>query len=121
MARPVTNPETRFNRAREELETVFAGLDEKRRKTVSKLLDNAAFMGNQLEDLRKEIQKNGVVCEYQNGENQFGTKKSPEVEVYLSMIKNYTQIINNLCAMLPEENAAASALLDFVTKGGTRK
>ncbi len=121
MARPVTNPETRFNRAREELEVVFSGLDEKRRKTVSKLLDNAAFMGNQLEDLRKEIQKNGVVCEYQNGENQFGTKKSPEVEVYLSMIKNYTQIINNLCAMLPEENAAASALLDFVTKGGPRK
>lgn len=121
MARPVTNPETRFKRAREELQTVFACLDDKRLKTVDKLLDNAAFMSIQLEDLRVEITKNGVVSEYQNGKNQFGTKKSPEVEVYLSMIKNYTQIINNLCAMLPEENAAASALLDFVTKGGQRK
>lgn len=121
MGRPVTNPETRFKHAREELDVVFSGLDHNRQTTVSKLLDNAAFMGIQLEDLRREITKNGVVSEYQNGENQHGTKKSPEVEVYLSMIKNYTQIIHNLCGMLPDENPAANALLDFVTRGGTGK
>lgn len=121
MARPITNPQTRLKRAREELSTVFADLDEKRRKTVDKLLDNAAFMAVQLEDLRAVIQENGVTSEYQNGENQFGTKKSPEVEVYLAMIKNYTAIINSLCAMLPTDNPAASKLLEFVTTGGRRK
>ena len=121
MARPITNPQTRLKRAREELSAVFADLDEKRRKTVDKLLDNAAFMAVQLEDLRVVIQENGVTSEYQNGENQFGTKKSPEVEVYLAMIKNYTAIINSLCAMLPTDNPAASKLLEFVTTGGRRK
>lgn len=121
MGRPVSNPQTRLKRAREELDSVFAGLDEKRRKTVDKLLDNAAFMAVQLEDLRAVIQENGVVSEYQNGENQYGTKKSPEVEVYLSMIKNYTAIINSLCAMLPGESPSANALLEFVTKGGRKR
>ena len=121
MARPITNPQTRLKRAREELSAVFADLDEKRRKTVDKLLDNAAFMAVQLEDLRAVIQENGVTSEYQNGENQFGTKKSPEVEVYLAMIKNYTAIINSLCAMLPTDNPAASKLLEFVATGGRRK
>lgn len=121
MGRPPTNPQTRLKRAREELSDVFAGLDEKRRKTVDKLLDNAAFMSVQLEDLRAVIQENGVTSEYQNGENQFGTKKSPEVEVYLTMIKNYTAIINSLCAMLPTENSAANKLLEFVTTGGRKK
>ena len=58
MGRPPTNPQTRLKRAREELSDVFAGLDEKRRKTVDKLLDNAAFMSVQLEDLRAVIQEN---------------------------------------------------------------
>lgn len=114
MARPLKNPESRIKRAREELWEVFSQLEEMRQKTVSKLVDNAAFMAVQLEDLRAEINKNGVVSEYQNGENQYGTKKSPEVEIYLSMIKNYTQIINSLCAMLPDGNQAANTLLEFV-------
>lgn len=113
-------PETRLKRAREELASVFGKLDENRKKTVDKLLDNAAFMAIQLEELREIIGEKGFVSEYQNGENQWGTKKSPEVEVYLSMIKNYTTIINSLCAMLPEDNPAASKLLDFVTRGGQR-
>ena len=69
MGRPTTNPKTRLKNAREELSAVFADLDEKRRKTVDKLLDNAAFMSIQLEDLRAVITENGVTSEYQNGEN----------------------------------------------------
>lgn len=110
-------PETRIKRAREQLAKVFAELDEKRRDTVEKLIDNAAFMAVQLEDLREKILAEGVTSEYQNGENQFGTKKSPEVEVYNTMIKNYTTIIKTLCDMLPAENTGASALLQFTGRG----
>lgn len=121
MGRPMKKLDSRIKRAREDLDAIFAALDETRAKTVGKLLDNAAFMGVQLEDLREKISKNGVVSEYQNGENQFGTKKSPEVEVYLSMIKNYTQIINNLCSMLPEDNPAANEILAFMREEGGKK
>lgn len=114
VARPLKNTETRIKRAREELSEVFCQLEDSRQKTIAKLLDNAAFMAVQLEDLREQIGKNGVVSEYRNGENQYGTKKSPETETYLSMIKNYTQIINSLCSMLPDGNQAANTLLEFV-------
>lgn len=113
--------ETRIKRARDKLGKVFDELDEKRRDTVEKLIDNAAFMAIQLEDIREKIMAEGVTSEYQNGENQFGTKKSPEVEVYNTMIKNYTAIIKTLCDMLPAENAGASALLQFTGRGRTTK
>ena len=105
---------------REELDEIFSELDEKTKKITVKLLDNAAFMALKLEDLQAEINQNGMVTEYQNGANQFGTKKSPEVEVYLSMIKNYTAIVNTLMNALPDGNSAGSAannLLDFINRG----
>ena len=110
---PKITTDTRIKRERERLLEIFSELDEKRRNTAVSLIENAAFMTVTLEELRKTISENGVVSEYQNGENQFGTKKSPEVEVYNTMIKNFTTIIKTLCDMLPEESTAASELLDF--------
>ena len=98
---PKITTDTRIKRERERLLEIFSELDEKRRNTAVSLIENAAFMTVTLEDLRKTISENGVVSEYQNGENQFGTKKSPEVEVYNTMIKNFTTIIKTLCDMLP--------------------
>lgn len=37
--------------------------------------------------LQAKIRENGVKSEYQNGENQWGEKKSVEVDVYNAMIK----------------------------------
>ena len=110
---PKITTDTRIKRERERLLEIFSELDEKRRNTAVSLIENTAFMTVTLEDLRKTISENGVVSEYQNGENQFGTKKSPEVEVYNTMIKNFTTIIKTLCDMLPEGSTAASELLDF--------
>lgn len=112
--------DTRIKRERERLEKIFAELDEKRLETAKNLLENAAFMAVMLEDLRQEISENGVTSEYKNGENQFGTKKSPAVEVYNTMIKNFTQIILALCNLLPTANPEANALLDWVKTGGKR-
>ena len=103
--------ETRIKREREKLAEVFAKMDENKRKTAEKLMDNAAFMAVTLEDLRDSINENGCVSEYQNGENQFGTKKSPEVEVYNTMIKNYTTVIKTLCDLLPESNGEQPGIL----------
>lgn len=113
---PKITTDTRIKRERERLLEIFSELDEKRRNTAFSLIENAAFMTVTLAELRKTISENGVVSEYQNGENQHGTKKSPEVEVYNTMIKNYTTIIRTLCDMLPEGSTAGSELLDFRAK-----
>lgn len=120
MGRPPKKWDTRYKGVREELDEIFSELDEKTQKITVKLLDNAAFMALKLEDLQAEINEKGMVAEYQNGANQFGTKKSPEVEVYLSMIKNYTAIVNTLMNALPDDSSAGSAangLLDFISRG----
>lgn len=92
----------RIEAERQRLSQIFTGIDTKRRDTVQSLMDNAAFIAVTLEDLQAQINENGVVSEYQNGENQWGTKKSPEVEIYNTMIKNYTTIIKQLTELLPE-------------------
>jgi hypothetical protein len=56
-------------------------------------------------DLQETINREGAVSKYQNGENQWGTKKSPEVEIYNTMIKNHMTIIKQLTDLLPKQAA----------------
>jgi regulator of replication initiation timing len=81
----------------------YTKLDRRTKKTLTSLIENAAFMIVTLEDLQETINENGVISEYQNGENQWGTKKSPEVEIYNTMIKNHMTIMKQLTDLLPPE------------------
>lgn len=94
--------EERISQELQKLKKNFTRLDAKTKKTVENLINNAAFMAVTLEDLQKSINLNGAVSEYQNGENQWGTKKSPEVEIYNTMIKNYASVIKQLTDLLPK-------------------
>ncbi len=69
------------------LKKIFKDLAKDKKDIVISLLHNAAFMTITLEDLQIQINENGVMSEYQNGAEQWGTKKSPEVEIYNTMIK----------------------------------
>lgn len=86
------------------LKRLFRALPKDRKSSVESLMKNAAFMAITLDELQVSINENGPVSEYQNGENQWGTKKSPEVEVYNTMIKNYASVIKQLCDFLPDGN-----------------
>lgn len=98
------------------LTKILKDVDKNKKETVKRLIENAAFMAVTLDELQEEINKNGVVSEYKNGENQYGTKKSPEVEVYNTMVKNQMAVIKQLCELAPEEKAG-DALLDFIRDG----
>ena len=98
------------------LTKILKDVDKNKKETVKRLIENAAFMAVTLDELQEEINKNGVVSEYKNGENQYGTKKSPEVEVYNTMVKNQMAVIKQLCELAPEEKAG-DMLLDFISGG----
>jgi hypothetical protein len=83
------------------LQSVFAAIPENVKKVVSSLIENAAFMTVTLAELQEKMNKSGTVSKYKNGENQYGTKKSPEVEIYNSMIKNHMAIIKELTEHVP--------------------
>jgi hypothetical protein len=82
---------------------IFRKLNKDTKKVVKSLIESAAFMSITLEDLQDYINKNGVISEYQNGENQWGTKKSPEVEIHIAMTKNHTTVMKQLADLLPKQ------------------
>ncbi len=86
-----------------DLNKIFKDMDENKKKTVNSLIENVAFMSVMLDELQEHIAVNGTTSEYQNGANQWGTKKSPEVEVYNSMIKNHMNAIRQLTDLLKED------------------
>ncbi len=85
------------------LRRIFKNLEKDKWDTALSLIRNAAFMTVTLEDLQQTINREGTVSEYQNGENQWGTKKSPEVDIYNTMIKNHMTIIKQLTDLLPKK------------------
>ncbi|OPZ91541.1 MAG: hypothetical protein BWY74_01945 [Firmicutes bacterium ADurb.Bin419] len=96
--------ERRISEEIKKLNRIFTKIDPKTKKAIHSLIENAAFMAVTLEDLQNQINANGVVSEYQNGENQWGTKKSPEVEIYNTMIKNHVTVLKQLTDLLPKES-----------------
>lgn len=121
----ILSKEERIKRERNKLTKQFKGLDDRRRRVAEKSIENAAWMSVTLEDLRDTIDENGIdglVIEYQNGQNQKGSKSSPEVDVYNRTLANYMKIIKQLSDMLPEEVKVSKddpdrkAIAEFINK-----
>lgn len=93
----------RIKKEIKKLNGLFKNIEPKLKKVVQPLIEKAAFMSVTLDDLQNHINQNGVVEEYKNGENQYGTKKSPQVEIYNTMIKNYSSVIKQLTDLVPKE------------------
>lgn len=86
------------------LKKLFKDVPPDAKKVIMPLIENAAFMAITLADLQEHINKYGVVSEYQNGKNQWGTKKSPEVEIHIAMTKNHNATIKQLVDLLSKYN-----------------
>ena len=97
------------------LKKIFKDIEPNKQKVVEKLISNAAFMAESLEELQGIIGEKGFTEEYQNGANQFGVKKCSEVEIYNTMIKNYSSVIKQLVDLLPNEAGGGDELLDFIS------
>lgn len=102
--------EQRIKSEKTRLKGIFKELDENKRKLVTPLIEKAAFMSIELDDLQAQIEQDGWTSEYKNGENQYGTKKSPEAETYIALSKNYAAVIKQLTELVPAAKRKASRL-----------
>lgn len=102
--------EQRTKSEKTRLKGIFKDLEENKRKLVTPLIEKAAFMSVELDDLQKTIEQDGWTSEYKNGENQYGTKKSPEAETYIALSKNYAAIIKQLTELVPATKRKNSRL-----------
>lgn len=100
----------KIKKEKNKIKRIFAELDANKKKLVEPLIEKAAFMSVTLDELQEQINSEGCVSEYQNGANQYGTKKSPEVEIYLNMSKNYANIIKQLTELVPPAKRKNSKL-----------
>jgi septal ring factor EnvC (AmiA/AmiB activator) len=108
----------RVEREIKRIKKLLKSVDKDRLATIGTLIKNAAFMSVTLDDLQDAMNQNGLISEYQNGANQWGTKKSPEIEIYNVMIKNHMAIMKQLVDLLPEKDAndKKDLLLEFLKK-----
>ena len=93
---------SKIKKEQKRLEEILKNIDTSKKKTVEKLIEDAAFMAVTLEETRQIIARDGVIETYQNGENQKGVKKSSAVEVYDKMLNTYSRVIKQLCDLIPE-------------------
>ena len=96
---------TEYNR----ISAALASVPEDRLTAAEKLMREAAYMTEIIADARDEIDANGIIETYQNGENQFGKKKSPAVEIYDRAVNSYAKIIKQLTDLMPDRSAAQEA------------
>ena len=92
---------TRIKKEKERLLDLFKDLDENKRQTCAALIDRAAFITISLEDLEAQLNDTGWIETYQNGENQYGLKKSAAADVHISLTKNLNAIVKQLLELVP--------------------
>lgn len=83
----------------------FKNIDKNKKELVKTTIADIAFMAITMEDLRESINREGTTVEYKNGENQFGTKQSPDAQLYLQMSQKHTQAMKILVDCLPKTPA----------------
>ena len=112
MAKPKKT--TRIKREKDRLEEIFQGLEKNKLDTCAALIDRAAFITISLEHLEEELNETGWVETYQNGESQFGMKKSAAADVHISLTKNLNAIMKQLLDLVPpaQKESRLAALMD---------
>ena len=103
------------------ISAALTSVPEDRLTAAEKLMREAAYMTEIIADARDEIDANGIIETYQNGENQFGKKKSPAVEIYDRAVNSYAKIIKQLTDLMPDRSAAqeaGAALKAFLDEDG---
>lgn len=93
--------ETRIKKEKQRLLKIFDDLDKNKLETCYALIDRAAFLTVNLEDLEVELNEKGWTETYTNGRNQEGIKKAAAAEAHISLTKNLNAIMKQLLDLVP--------------------
>ncbi|MFZ5352751.1 MAG: hypothetical protein ACOZCL_08510 [Bacillota bacterium] len=92
----------RVNAEIKRLRRLFSKIDKNKKSLVFTTISDIAFMTITMQDLRESIIREGTKVEYKNGENQYGTKQSPDAQLYLQLSQKQTQAMKLLIDCLPK-------------------
>lgn len=107
---------------KKKLLNLLAKIDKNLLKICDSLINNIAFMAVTLDSLIESMKKNGIKEYYKNGQNQYGYKRSVDVEVYSVMQKNFQSSLKVLIDMLQRDGInddEAEEIKKYLARGRT--
>lgn len=98
-----------------------ADVPKQQRDVLAPVIDNMAWQRIKLDEAREEMQDASVVCEYNNGGGQTGTRENPIFKAYINLWRAYMVGLEKFTSYLPkdlQEEAAGDSIsvLDQVKK-----
>lgn len=115
----IYSQEERKNKLKKNISAIKKSLnsvDKEVLKLNEQLIEETAMYAATLKEINEIITRDGVVDFYQNGENQWGTKKSVAAELKPKYTSTYQSLIRQLSELLPTESEkdAAKELMEFL-------
>ena len=93
--------EQRVNTEKKRLSKLYTDLDPSQKAIATGLIERAAFMRVQCEDLEKDLTANGWVEKFSQGNQEPYDRARPQGQTYNTLNANYQKIIKQLDSMLP--------------------
>ena len=103
---------------RKAIRKALQAVDPETLKLYVNLIDDAASYACAIYECNLLYMRDGISEYYQNGENQWGVKKSVAAELRVKYTATYQKLIAQLAGLLPseDEKAAARELLEFINQ-----
>lgn len=101
---------TKSSRVKAEIKRLkgdYESLSESRRKLAEGLIERAAFMRIEMEDMEKDLDENGWTELFCQGKQEPYDRARPQGQLYNAINANYQKIIKQLDSMLPKEEPRA--------------
>lgn len=83
----------------------FKNIDDDKMAIVERTIDFAIDLEFRLDNLQKNLDKDGFIEEYCNGKDQYGTKESTASKAYSTVLKNYNSLIRTLLSCMPQKTS----------------
>lgn len=100
----ILTKEDRITEELKRLTKIYQDIEEKKKATVEGLIQRVAYMRITLDDFEKDLDENGYVEWFQQGEKQDPyERKRPVADIYNSMNNSYQKAIKQLTDLLPKE------------------
>ncbi len=94
--------EKEIKKEKARLKRQFSKIDKAKKNLVDTTIEDVAFMTVVMRELRDKIVRDGTTATYKNGANQYGTKQSPDAQLYLQMSQKQTAAMKILIDCLPK-------------------
>ena len=107
-----------IDKNRKAIRKALQAVDPEALKLYVNLIDDAASYACAIYECNLLYMRDGISEYYQNGENQWGVKKSVAAELRVKYTSTYQKLIAQLAALLPseDEKAAAQELMEFINR-----